>query len=151
MQRELVNKPVCDFQAPLVHHLWGRKTSSSVLGKDAEPQVCVRGGAKGCACGRGGKGQDALQGDNRGMMSARNTLRVSGRHLTSQQEAGCGGDSRHLSRAAGDQHCRGAAVTVLWVGGPTATPQIGGQDPCLERAISAPLSPVSPKAILFLA
>lgn len=102
VQRELVNKPVCDFQAPLVHHLWGRKTSSSVLGKDAEPQVCVRGGAKGCACGRGGKGQDALQGDDKGMMSARNTLRVSGRHLASQQEAGCGGDSRHLSRAAGD-------------------------------------------------
>lgn len=47
MQWELGSEPVCDFQAPLVQHLWGREPSSSVLGKDAEPQVCVRGGAEG--------------------------------------------------------------------------------------------------------
>lgn len=63
--------------------------------------VCV-GEPRGCACGRGGKGQEARQGDNRRMKPARNTLRVSGRHLASQKEAGCRGDSRHLSRAAGD-------------------------------------------------
>lgn len=66
------------------------------------PRCVYVGEPRGCACGRGGKGQKALQGDNRRMKPARNTLCVSGRHLVSQKEAGCRGDSRHLSRAAGD-------------------------------------------------
>lgn len=80
-------KPVCDFRALLDHHLRGETASSTVLGKDAEPQVCVQRGADGVSrCADGGKAQEELEGDSRWMESARNTLCESGRHTDSPEQ-----------------------------------------------------------------